>query len=107
MTTLQGLDYPLWPALTGGLRSSLRDLFGYLPAHALLLGCLTVLARREVSKDAELLALRHAVLRRQIDRVRYQPADRLRLAALSRLVPRRRWREAFAVTPATLPGTGA
>ncbi len=45
-----------------------------------------VLARREVSKDAELLVLRHenAVLRRQISRVRYQPADRLWLAALSR-----------------------
>ena len=40
-----------------------------------LLGCLMVLARREVSKDAELLVLRHenAVLRRQISQVRYQP----------------------------------
>jgi putative transposase len=38
-----------------------------------LLGCLIVLARREVSKDAELLVPRHenAVLRRQISRVRY------------------------------------
>jgi hypothetical protein len=44
-----------------------------------LLGSLMVLARREVSKDAELLVLRHenAVLRRQIGRVRYQPGDRL------------------------------
>ena len=69
-----------------------------------LLGCLMVLARREVSKDAELLVLRHenAVLRRQISRVRYQPADRLWLAALSRLIPRRRWGQVFAVTPATL-----
>ena len=63
-----------------------------------------VLARREASKDAGLLVLRHenAVLRRQISRVRYQPADRLWLAALSWLIPRRRWGEVFAVTPATL-----
>src|ERR1039457_3322616 len=63
-----------------------------------------VLARREASKDAELLVLRHenAILRRQISRVRYQQADRLWLSSLSRLIPRRRWREVFAVTPATL-----
>lgn len=42
------------------------------------------------------------MLRRQISRVRYEPADRLWLAALSRLIPRQRWGEVFAVTPATL-----
>jgi putative transposase len=75
-----GLDYSIWYGLS------------------------SVLARREVSKDAELLVLRHenAVLRRQISRVRYQLADRLWLAALSRLIPRRRWGEVFAVNPATL-----
>ena len=69
-----------------------------------LLGCLMALARGEVPKDVELLVLRHenAVLRRQIGRVRYQPGDRLWLAALSRLVPRRRWGEVFMVIPATL-----
>ena len=69
-----------------------------------LLGCLTVLTRHRVSKDAEILVLRHenAVLRRQIGRVRYEPADRLWLAALSRLVPRRRWGQVLPVTPATL-----
>jgi transposase InsO family protein len=69
-----------------------------------LLGFLTVLSRGQASKDAELLVLRHenAVLRRQIGWVRYQPADRLWLAALSRLVPRHRWGEVFPVTPATL-----
>src|ERR1700722_20286355 len=63
-----------------------------------------VLARREASKDAELLVLRHenAVLRRQTGRIRYQRTDRLWLAALSRLIPRRRWGEVFAVTPPTL-----
>jgi putative transposase len=75
----------------------------YLLARCLL-DCLMVLARRELSRDAELLVLRHenAVLRRQISRVRYQPGDRLWLAALSRLIPRRRWGEVFTVTPATL-----
>jgi len=69
-----------------------------------VLGCLLVLTRREASKDTELLVLRHenAVLRRQIGRARYQPADRLWLAALSRLIPRHRWGDVFAVTPATL-----
>jgi len=69
-----------------------------------LLGCLMMLARHRVSKDAELLVLRHenAVLRRQVGRVRYEPGDRLWLAALSRLVPHRRWGEVFAVTPAAL-----
>ena len=42
------------------------------------------------------------MLRRQISRVRYQPADRLWLSALSRLIPRHRQGEVFAVTPATL-----
>ena len=70
---------------------------------------LIVLARPEASKDAELLVLRHenAVLRRQTGRVRYQPADRLWLAALSWLIPRRRWGEVFAVTRRRCsPGTG-
>jgi hypothetical protein len=60
--------------------------------------------RSRVAKDAEVLALRHenAVLRRQIARVRYEPADRVWLAALSRLIPRDRWRQVFAVTPTTL-----
>jgi len=48
--------------------------------------------------------LRHenAVLRRNAGRVRYDPADRAWLAALTRFIPRRRWAEVFPVTPATL-----
>jgi putative transposase len=47
-------------------------------------------------------ALRLPGLRRHASRVRYAPADRVWLAALARLLPRRRWTEIFPVTPATL-----
>jgi hypothetical protein len=71
-----------------------------------LLGLTTVLMRRDLNKDAELLVLRHenTVLRRQISRVRYTPTDRAWLAALSQLVPRRRWAEGFPVTSGHDPG---
>ncbi|MFI0733780.1 integrase core domain-containing protein [Streptomyces sp. NPDC021225] len=64
-----------------------------------------VLLRRDTAKNAELLVLRHenAALRRQLTRpVRYEHADRLWSAALSSLIPRRRWAQVFPVTPATL-----
>jgi putative transposase len=70
-----------------------------------LLAFPALLLRRDAAKDAELLVLRHenAVLRRQLTRpVRYEPADRLWFAALSSLIPRCRWANAFPVTPATL-----
>jgi hypothetical protein len=69
-----------------------------------VLGVPAVLLRRDLSKNVELLVLRleNTVLRRQTARVRYTPADRLWLAALSRLLPRRRWKGSFSVTPATL-----
>jgi transposase len=66
-------------------------------------GALVVVVRREASKEVELLVLRHenAILRRQVGAVR-DTADRVWLAALSRLLPRHRWARVFAVTPATL-----
>jgi putative transposase len=99
-----GLDYWIWPGRTFRLGSSRSDHSVLYLLIRCLLGCLTVLTRHRVSRDAELFVLRHenAALRRQIGRVRYEPADRLWLAALSRLVPRRRWGEVFPVTPATL-----
>jgi transposase len=70
-----------------------------------LFGLLAVLVRSGLSKDAELLVLRHEnqVLRRQLrGRLRWDHADRLWLAALSRLVSRCQWPVVFPVTPATI-----
>ena len=68
-----------------------------------VLQMLSQLARDGGAKDVEILVLRHqvAVLRRQVRRPDLQPADRVVLAVLSRLLPRARW-SAFFVTPATL-----
>ena len=60
--------------------------------------------RSGFDKDVEIVVLRHQVrvLERQLHgRVRYRPAARAILAALSRLLPRARWR-CFLVTPDTL-----
>ena len=69
-----------------------------------ILGLAVLLFRKDMTKDAELLVLRHenAVLRRHAGRIRYGPADRVWLAALARLLPRRCWTEIFPITPATL-----
>jgi putative transposase len=59
-----------------------------------LLGLLMVLLGSDLSKEVELLVLRHdnRVLRRQVrGRPRWDHLDRLWLAALSRLVQRSRW----------------
>jgi hypothetical protein len=61
-----------------------------------LFGLLTALVRSDLSKDIELLVLRHEnqVLRRRLrGRPRWDQVDRLWLTALSRLVNRRRWSE--------------
>jgi putative transposase len=68
-----------------------------------VLQMLTQIARDGGAKDVEILVLRHqvSVLRRQVTRPDLEPADRVVLAVLSRLLPRPRW-SVFFVTPATL-----
>jgi putative transposase len=62
-----------------------------------------LLVRREQAKEVEILVLRHqlAVLRLQVARPEPKLADRALLAALSQVLPRRRW-PAFFVRPETL-----
>jgi hypothetical protein len=69
-----------------------------------LLDTLAVAVRREITKDAELLVLRHenAVLPRQVGSIRRTPVDRLWLTAPSRLLPRQWWPQIFPARPATL-----
>src|SRR5438477_1228330 len=61
--------------------------------------------RRDRSKDAEILVLRHqlAVLRRQITRARFEPEDRAVLSALARVLDRERW-SILLVKPDTILG---
>jgi putative transposase len=55
------------------------------------------------AKDVEIAVLRHQlmVVRRQVNRPRYTPGDRMLLASLAKLLPRERW-PIFLVTPSTL-----
>ena len=68
-----------------------------------LFALVLLLARGDRSKELELLVLRHelSILRRQARRPQLTESDRLVMAALSRVMPRRSWR-AFLVTPETL-----
>lgn len=70
---------------------------------AMHLQFLLLVLHRDRSKEVEVLVLRHqvAVLRRQVQRPDFQPADRALLAILSRVLRRPSW-GVFMVTPATL-----
>jgi hypothetical protein len=76
--------------------------FAYL-AFSAVLKLLLGRRRSEFAKDVELMVLRHrlVVLGRQAGRPSLRPADRAFLAALARVLPRRR-RHALVVTPQTL-----
>ncbi len=68
-----------------------------------LLRALAPLGRSDLERDAELLVLRHQlkILSRQARRPTFRKRDRMLLAAVSRILPRERWK-AFVVTPRTL-----
>jgi putative transposase len=87
------------PAHRAGRAAVLLDRIGMISAmsfaflYALVRFLLAALLSRrqsELQLRAEVLALRHqlGVLQRQVRRPRWQPADRLLLSALSRLLPR-------------------
>ena len=69
----------------------------------LLLDVALLRCRSAAARDLELLVLRHEVrvLRRRTQRTAWRPGDRLAFTALSRCLPRARWR-VFPVRPETL-----
>jgi transposase len=68
-----------------------------------LLELIVLVGRGDQAKELEILVLRHelSILRRQVNRPRFEAHDRVLLAAFSRKLPRRAW-NAFSVRPETL-----
>jgi putative transposase len=81
--------------------------FLYLMARRLV-GVLPGSLRTEHAKDVEIAVLRHqlSVLRRQVKRAEFHPADRALLALLSRVLPRSHW-SIFLVTPGHDPAVAS
>ena len=81
----------LWSIVYLGLRS--------------VLAFIAWLVRSDGSKELEILVLCHElqILRPQVARPRFRPADRALLAAMSRMLPRSMW-PAFCIRPETLLG---
>ena len=69
-----------------------------------ILGLAVLAFRKALAKDAELLVpgTRTRCCAATSAGVRYEPIDRVWFAALARLIPRSRWTEVCAGTPATL-----
>jgi putative transposase len=68
-----------------------------------LLELIVLFARGDRAKEIEILVLRHelSILRRQVGRPKFEPQDRLLLAAMGRLLPRCSW-SVFPVRPETI-----
>ena len=64
--------------------------------------------RSTASRELEIIVLRHelAVLRRQVRRPAFRSADRVFLAAASRMLPRRSWSSFSSRQPRYCAGTG-
>jgi len=64
---------------------------------------IVLLGRGDRAKELEILVLRHelSILRRQVNRPRFETRDRVLLAAFSRMLARRSW-SSFSVRPETL-----
>ena len=88
----------------GGRRAGLGHLRRSLPPFQLVL----LLARSEASKELEIVLLRQqvAILRRQARRPQLTPRDRLVLATLSRVLPRRSWHASWSRPRRCCAGTG-
>ena len=81
--------------------------FVYLVACRLF-ALVLLLARSDRSKELELLVLRHelSILRRRAPRPQLTESDRLVLAALSRVLPRRAWQVFWSRLRRCCAGTG-